>query len=195
MAGSRPARSTRIRPSQRPRGWRSDRPGSTACSAWTCRPAEQQRLLARVGVATEPAPAGTRITVSSEPMPLEVDPAGAETIVATIPSWRRDLAIEADITEEVARVRGYDVVPAILPHTPMPHYRHSPLRLAPHRPRDARRRRPDRGGHLRARVTGDGRAVRAVGRPAGRRRGGGGRSTGHGHEPARRASIRSCARA
>ena len=49
--------------------------------------------------------------------------------IATIPSWRRDLAIEADIVEEVARVRGYEVVPGILPHTPMAPYRHSPLRL------------------------------------------------------------------
>ena len=91
--------------------------------------AEQRSLLARVGVATEPAPDGTRIAVSSEPMPLEVDAGDAETLVATIPTWRRDLAIEADVAEEVARVRGYDVVPEILPHTPMPHYRHSPLRL------------------------------------------------------------------
>jgi phenylalanyl-tRNA synthetase beta chain len=91
--------------------------------------AEQRDLLARVGVATEPAPPGTRIAVSSEPMPLEVDAGDAETLVATVPTWRRDLAIEADVAEEVARVRGYDVVPELLPHTPMPHYRHSPLEL------------------------------------------------------------------
>jgi phenylalanyl-tRNA synthetase beta chain len=90
---------------------------------------EQRDLLARVGVATDPAPAGTPITVAGEPMPLQVDAGAAETLVATIPSWRRDLAIEADIAEEVARIRGYDVVPGILPDTPMPHYRHSPLRL------------------------------------------------------------------
>jgi phenylalanyl-tRNA synthetase beta chain len=90
---------------------------------------EQRDLLARVGITTDVAPAGTRIAVASEPMPLEVDPDGAETLVATIPTWRRDLAIEADVTEEVARVRGYDVVPELLPHTPMPHHRHSPLQL------------------------------------------------------------------
>jgi phenylalanyl-tRNA synthetase beta chain len=33
------------------------------------------------------------------------------------------------VAEEVARIRGYDVIPALLPDTPMPPYRHSPLRL------------------------------------------------------------------
>jgi phenylalanyl-tRNA synthetase beta chain len=86
-------------------------------------------ILARVGVVTEPAPAGTRVLVATSPQPLEVDADGAETLVATVPSWRHDLVIEADIAEEVARVRGYDMVPEVLPHTPMPPYRHSPLRL------------------------------------------------------------------
>ncbi|HYH92734.1 MAG TPA: phenylalanine--tRNA ligase subunit beta [Candidatus Saccharimonadales bacterium] len=90
---------------------------------------EQVALLARVGIATEPAQGGERITVASGPKPLEVDAGDAETLIATIPTWRRDLAIEADVTEEVARVRGYDVVPELLPHTPMPSFRHSPLRL------------------------------------------------------------------
>jgi len=91
--------------------------------------AEQRDLLARVGVTTDVAPPGTRVAVAAAPMPLDVDPGDVEVLVATVPSWRRDLAIEADVTEEVARVRGYEVVPEILPHTPMPHYRHSPLRL------------------------------------------------------------------
>jgi phenylalanyl-tRNA synthetase beta chain len=93
-------------------------------------PSQAQRdVLARVGIATSETATGARIAVSSEPMPLEIDAGGAETLIATIPSWRRDLAIEADVAEEVARVRGYDVVPELLPHTPMPHHRHSPLRL------------------------------------------------------------------
>ncbi|MPZ12791.1 MAG: hypothetical protein GEU89_21745, partial [Kiloniellaceae bacterium] len=53
----------------------------------------------------------------------------AETLVATVPSWRRDLVIEADVAEEVARVRGYELIPEILPHTPMPTYRPSPLHV------------------------------------------------------------------
>ena len=44
--------------------------------------------------------------------------------------------IEADIAEEIARVRGYDTVPAILPDTPMPPYRHA-ARDPRHRARDA----------------------------------------------------------
>jgi phenylalanyl-tRNA synthetase beta chain len=88
----------------------------------------QRELLGRVGVVTEPAPVGTRVVVADAPQPLDVDPDGAETLVAVVPSWRRDLAIEADVTEEVARVHGYEEIPAILPDTPMPPYRHSPLR-------------------------------------------------------------------
>jgi phenylalanyl-tRNA synthetase beta chain len=91
-------------------------------------PAEEQReLLARVGVATEPAPSGTTILVAAAPQPLEVKAGGAQAVVATVPSWRRDLVIEADIAEEVARVRGYETIPEITPDTAMPHYRHSPL--------------------------------------------------------------------
>ena len=44
------------------------------------------------------------------------------------PTWRRDLAIEADVAEEVARVRGYETTPGHLPDTVMPAYRPSPLR-------------------------------------------------------------------
>ena len=90
---------------------------------------EQRALLARVGIVTEPAPAGTTVLVAGPPRPLAVDAADTETILATIPTWRRDLVIEADLAEEVARVRGYETVPAMLPHTPMPPYRPSPLRL------------------------------------------------------------------
>ena len=52
-----------------------------------------------------------------------------EALLAVVPTWRRDLHIEADVTEEVARVRGYEVIPGILPHTPMPPYRPSPLEV------------------------------------------------------------------
>jgi phenylalanyl-tRNA synthetase beta chain len=60
---------------------------------------------------------------------VEVDPGADEVIEAVVPTWRRDLAIETDIAEEVIRVRGYELVPASLPDTPMPSFRHDPLKL------------------------------------------------------------------
>jgi phenylalanyl-tRNA synthetase beta chain len=93
---------------------------------------EQRAVLARVGIATDSVadddPDET-VHVAGAPRPLSVDAAPAETLVAIAPTWRRDLAVEADITEEVARIAGYDTIPAILPHTPMPSYRHSPLAI------------------------------------------------------------------
>jgi phenylalanyl-tRNA synthetase beta chain len=94
---------------------------------------EQRALLARVGVSTEPAPAGSAahhgIIVAADPQPLAVDAASDEVVVAAIPTWRSDIVIEADLTEEIARIAGYDTVPSILPHTPMPAWRPSPLAL------------------------------------------------------------------
>ena len=52
---------------------------------------------------------------------------GPAVFEAVLPTWRRDLAVEADIAEEIIRVHGYDLVPSVLPHTPMPAYRHEPL--------------------------------------------------------------------
>jgi phenylalanyl-tRNA synthetase beta chain len=93
-------------------------------------PADEQRaLLARVGVATEVGPADAPVVVSAGTRPLEVTAGGQEVLVAVVPGWRRDIEIEADVTEEVARVRGYDQVPSILPDTPMPEWRPSPLEI------------------------------------------------------------------
>ncbi len=91
--------------------------------------ADQQRaVLARVGVATAEAPAGTSIHVAGHPKPRAVEAAPRdEVLLAIVPTWRRDIAIEADIAEEVARVHGYEQIPGILPHTSMPAYRHQPL--------------------------------------------------------------------
>jgi len=89
--------------------------------------AEQRDLLLRVGIETEPAPGGTRIDVAAEPRPLVVDANGEETLLAVVPTWRRDLAVEADVAEEVARIRGYETTPAHLPDTLMPAYRPSPV--------------------------------------------------------------------
>jgi phenylalanyl-tRNA synthetase beta chain len=90
---------------------------------------EQRDLLARVGIETAPPRPGTRVLVAGGTRPLDVDPADDEVLEATVPTWRRDIAVEADLAEEVIRVRGYELVPATLPHTPMPPYRHDPLEL------------------------------------------------------------------
>ena len=106
-------------------------------------------------------------------------------------------SIEADVTEEVARVRGYELVPATLPDTPMPPYRPDPARGARRCPRDARRRRPDRGRHA---TRSSRRRWSSGSRP--RRRRARGRAGGDARRAVRspsrtrcRASIRSCARA
>ncbi len=90
-------------------------------------PDEQRGLLARVEIETEPAPAGTLVPVAAGESPLAVDPGSAETLVALVPTWRREIQIEADVAEEVARMRGYEVVPAALPNTTMPSFRPTPL--------------------------------------------------------------------
>jgi phenylalanyl-tRNA synthetase beta chain len=94
--------------------------------------AEQSEQLARVGIATEPAASDEPVVVSGPPKPLSVSSAGAEVLAAIVPTWRRDIVIEADIAEEVARVRGYERIPDILPDTPMPPYRDYPLELRDH---------------------------------------------------------------
>ena len=45
---------------------------------------------------------------------------GAGGIVATPPTWRFDLAIEEDLVEEIARIHGYEHVPAAAPRAAVP---------------------------------------------------------------------------
>jgi phenylalanyl-tRNA synthetase beta chain len=91
--------------------------------------AEQGSLLARVGIETAPARAGQAIPVAVDPQPVTVMAGDGEALTATVPTWRRDIVIEADIAEEVARVHGYERVPATSPDTTMPSYRPSPLEV------------------------------------------------------------------
>ena len=90
---------------------------------------DQQRLLERVGIATAPAPPGSDVVVAAGPRPMSVPGADAEVLLARVPTWRRDLAIEADVAEEIARIAGYETIPSITPHTPMPDFRPSPLEV------------------------------------------------------------------
>jgi phenylalanyl-tRNA synthetase beta chain len=93
-------------------------------------PSEEQRaLLRRVEVQTEPASAGDVVPITGDGMGLTLDDAGAAlALVAVVPPHRRDLAIEADIIEEVARVRGYETLAGRTPDTRMPPYRPDPRR-------------------------------------------------------------------
>lgn len=69
---------------------------------------ESRALLARIGIETEEAAVAD------------------DTLVAVVPAHRRDVAIEADIAEEIIRVRGYETVAPRLPDTPMPPYLSDP---------------------------------------------------------------------
>jgi phenylalanyl-tRNA synthetase, beta subunit, non-spirochete bacterial len=91
--------------------------------------AEQKALLLRVGIETEKPATAPRIQVAVDPKPLAVAAGEDLVFVAVVPTWRRDLAIEADLAEEIARVRGYESTPAHLPDTLMPPYRPSPLEV------------------------------------------------------------------
>ncbi len=92
--------------------------------------ADQRALLERVGIGTDPATDDRDrvVPIAAGSRPLSVGAAtNDDVLVAVVPTWRRDIAIEADLAEEVARVRGYETVPEVLPDTAMPPFRPSPL--------------------------------------------------------------------
>jgi phenylalanyl-tRNA synthetase beta chain len=60
-----------------------------------------------------------------------------ETIRATPPSFRFDLAIEEDLIEEIARVHGYEHIPPSLPLVRTPMLPHDEAKLDPHRLKQA----------------------------------------------------------
>jgi phenylalanyl-tRNA synthetase beta chain len=91
---------------------------------------EQLAVLVRVGVDVEPVDGDEiRVQVSAGEKPLDVTSAAVDALVAVVPTWRRDIAIEADIAEEVARIHGYERIPSTLPSTAMPPFRAPALDL------------------------------------------------------------------
>jgi phenylalanyl-tRNA synthetase beta chain len=88
---------------------------------------EQRAVLARVGIETVVAEGATDVPITGGDSPSSVPAAAGEAIIATIPTWRRDIEIEADLAEEVARVHGYEQVPPRTPATGMPGWRETPL--------------------------------------------------------------------
>jgi phenylalanyl-tRNA synthetase beta chain len=83
------------------------------------RPTEIAELLARVDVAVEPG--------------------GGDLLRCRPPSWRPDLAIPEDLVEEVARIHGYDRIPATLPSGAATGSEEPPERTLRERARDALR--------------------------------------------------------
>ena len=92
-------------------------------------PGEQHVLLRRVGVDTAAPSEPVEIPVAGGTAPTSITAHASEALVATIPTWRRDLEIEADIAEEIARVRGYEQTAPSLPDTTPPSWSASPLGL------------------------------------------------------------------
>ena len=60
-------------------------------------------------------------------------PGKDSTMWMTVPYWRADIAIEDDVVEEIARIRGYDSIPTTMLSAPVPHH-------PPHPERDLRER-------------------------------------------------------
>ena len=89
------------------------------------RPARVNRLLGTAFSAAEQVELLGRVGIDIEPPPVVAD--AGEPLVARVPTWRRDLHIEADVAEEIARVGGYDAVPTKTPDTAMPRFRPDPL--------------------------------------------------------------------
>ncbi|MFI5227165.1 MAG: phenylalanine--tRNA ligase subunit beta, partial [Candidatus Limnocylindrales bacterium] len=58
---------------------------------------EQRRLLGLVGVETEPAAGGLKVPIAAGAMPAAVPAGPGEALVALVPTWRRDIEIEADL--------------------------------------------------------------------------------------------------
>ncbi len=92
-------------------------------------PAEMRGLLARVEVGTEAAQPGDVVPIGEGTEPITLGADAGDALVAIVPTHRRDLQIEADVAEEVARVRGFETIPGRRPETPMPDYRPDPHRV------------------------------------------------------------------
>ncbi|HXG05236.1 MAG TPA: phenylalanine--tRNA ligase subunit beta, partial [Candidatus Binatia bacterium] len=71
--------------------------------------------VARVLGVTPPAAEARRILRALQ-LPVSGE---ADTLEVEVPTFRRDLAIEDDLVEEIIRVWGYDKIPSTLPSGPM----------------------------------------------------------------------------
>ncbi|MBU0981999.1 phenylalanine--tRNA ligase subunit beta [Patescibacteria group bacterium] len=82
-------------------------------------PVDVKRVQTKIGVEVPPAEMGNYL----EQLGFEVQgklKENAQTFVVKVPSWRatKDVDIEDDIVEEIARMYGYEKIPAIVPALP-----------------------------------------------------------------------------
>jgi phenylalanyl-tRNA synthetase beta chain len=88
------------------------------------RPARVNRLLGSGYLPEDMTDALAAVEITTES-----DSAAADAMVAVVPTHRRDIEIEEDVAEEIARVIGYDMLPPRLPNSVMPSYRPDPRRF------------------------------------------------------------------
>jgi phenylalanyl-tRNA synthetase beta chain len=87
----------------------------------------QQAVLRRVGIESEVSAGPIGVAIAAGATPETVPASAGHAVLATVPTWRRDIEIEADLAEEIARVHGYEEVPPRRPSTQMPGWRETPL--------------------------------------------------------------------
>jgi len=87
---------------------------------------DQMALLGSIGINADPKADASKIPLTpTRSVPAEKGSSRA----VRVPSWRSDLEIEADLAEEVARLHGYERIPASIPSTDLPTHRPSPTLL------------------------------------------------------------------
>ncbi|HVM30192.1 MAG TPA: phenylalanine--tRNA ligase subunit beta [Candidatus Limnocylindrales bacterium] len=91
--------------------------------------AEMRDLLRRVEIATEQPEDGANLRVPVVVGDAPMDAAAQDGLVAVVPTHRRDMVIEADVAEEIARLHGYEQLPVYLPASQTPPHRPDPRRF------------------------------------------------------------------
>lgn len=93
------------------RGVCDEFPGRREARIVELRPDRVNRLLG-----TRLSPESIRGYLENLGFPLE---AAGDRLRVTVPSWRPDIELEADLIEEVARLHGYENIASTLPHGPV----------------------------------------------------------------------------
>ncbi|HYL41670.1 MAG TPA: phenylalanine--tRNA ligase subunit beta, partial [Candidatus Binatus sp.] len=91
--------------------------------------AQQRSLLASVGIETAAEFGRAQVPIVGGTRPAAAASEREEVVEAIVPTWRRDIEIEADVAEEVARIHGYERIPSTRPDTPPPPWRPDPLEV------------------------------------------------------------------